>query len=421
MDYYLSSLVPYEMQEMGDVDNTVNSSFLRMNVGYEYSQFETRSNMVYSLVNADEHDRLLVDPAYRLERSKKLEEVLEVYVMTLNELEEEYVQNFGPLHKIPLSKVDYETMIDVELMIARLDRNFRKVQKFQARQFLDSANHERRELRMKQRAQERWDGVYTLYHGDLTEEEQRYRDYFETDLEQVPENDALMERAEFESIMARPDYRLDRFDFQEMYTNNPEEDRSSLVDRMIFRFRYRQGAVPFEDHCARESNMMVKAIERLQSEEHTRLLEGYLAAVSSGNSKEGRKAEREYLLFTMEEGIRQMRDYFHDEKFDVLDTLPAQEKARFAEVYENYARLESENKGYSTIPKRKWNEELGLVKNFVQELSDYSRLIVPQAQRLENEWSASLIAPFPKEDLARLGLVKEIKQLSGRNVESLKK
>lgn len=30
---------------------------------------ETPSNMVYSLVNPDEHDRLLIDPAYRLERT----------------------------------------------------------------------------------------------------------------------------------------------------------------------------------------------------------------------------------------------------------------------------------------------------------------------------------------------------------------
>jgi hypothetical protein len=41
----------------------------KMNTHYEYSQFETPSNMVYSFVNPDEHDRMIIDPAYRLERT----------------------------------------------------------------------------------------------------------------------------------------------------------------------------------------------------------------------------------------------------------------------------------------------------------------------------------------------------------------
>jgi len=39
--------------------------------------------MVYSLVNPDEHDRILVDPAYRLERTKALEEKYKVYTLSL--------------------------------------------------------------------------------------------------------------------------------------------------------------------------------------------------------------------------------------------------------------------------------------------------------------------------------------------------
>jgi hypothetical protein len=409
---------------MGDVDNTISNSFLRMNVGYEYSQYETRSNMVYSLVNSDEHDRLLVDPAYRLERTKKLEEVLEVYVMTLNELEEEYARNFGPLHKIPFSKVDYETMVDVELMIAKLDRNFRKVQKFEARMFLDQANHARREERMKLRARERWEGVYTFYHGDLTEEEQKYRDYFETDLEDQPENEALMDKLEFEEIMARPDYNLDRFDFQEMYTNNPEEDRSSLVERMVFRFRYRQAGVSFEEHIQRETKMQVKAIERLQKEENLKLQENYYLKMGDEtvSKKERLDAERKYLLFTMEEGIRQFKDYFEGEQFTLLDSLPVEEKTQFSELFENYARMDTENKGYSTIPKRKWNEELGLAKNLAQELRDYTRLILPEARRLENEWSSASLVTFPKKEFDEIGYLKGLEEIaSGQKVESLKK
>jgi len=44
---------------------------------------------------------------------------------------------------------------------------------------------------MLERSKKRWDGAYTLYTGTLTEEEQRYRDYFETDLEQNREDERL--------------------------------------------------------------------------------------------------------------------------------------------------------------------------------------------------------------------------------------
>lgn len=35
------------------------------------------------MINPDEHDRLLVDPAFRLERTKALEEKLKVYLYSL--------------------------------------------------------------------------------------------------------------------------------------------------------------------------------------------------------------------------------------------------------------------------------------------------------------------------------------------------
>lgn len=54
--------------------------------------------------------------------------------------------------------------------------------KFESRKFTDPENHDRREKRMLERANSRWDGAYTFYLGGLTEEEQKFRDYYETDL-----------------------------------------------------------------------------------------------------------------------------------------------------------------------------------------------------------------------------------------------
>lgn len=44
---------------------------------------------------------------------------------------------------------------------------------------------------MNERANKRWNSAFTVYSGTLTEEEQKYRDYFETDIEQEREDERL--------------------------------------------------------------------------------------------------------------------------------------------------------------------------------------------------------------------------------------
>jgi len=232
MDYYLSNFIPYAMEEMGEMDQVINLSVLRMQKDtYEYSQFETPSKTVYNLVNPDEHDRLLTDPAYRLERSKKLEEKLYVYLYSLKEIEKEYIENHGPVPRYPVNKVDYETLIDVEKTILKMDRLFRKVDKFNHRKYIDRENHSRREKRMKDREAERWQTNYTLFYGGRSEEEQKYIDYFETDLENEPEDEELEQRLDANEVFADGDYNIDKFDFQELYTRQPEDDASSFMDK----------------------------------------------------------------------------------------------------------------------------------------------------------------------------------------------
>lgn len=54
MDYYISSLIPYQMEEVPESDTTINMSLLRFQKDtYEYTQFETPTTMVYRMVNPD--------------------------------------------------------------------------------------------------------------------------------------------------------------------------------------------------------------------------------------------------------------------------------------------------------------------------------------------------------------------------------
>lgn len=74
--------------------------------------------------------------------------------------------------------------------------------KFDSRKYVDPENHERRERRMQEREKQRWDGAYTLYSGSLTEEEQKYRDYFETDLDNFKEDERVEEHLDREELLS---------------------------------------------------------------------------------------------------------------------------------------------------------------------------------------------------------------------------
>jgi len=153
---------------------------------YEHTLFENKSNNVYSLVNPEDSDRVIVDPAYRLEKLKLIEQKSQVYDFSLKILDESQRAQ-TPAVKRPISVNDYENLHEAEQSVERLERIFKRVTRFHSRQFLDVANHDRRE-KMKERSDKRVRDSYTVYIGQTTEEELKYRDYFETDLENEADN-----------------------------------------------------------------------------------------------------------------------------------------------------------------------------------------------------------------------------------------
>ncbi len=127
---------------------------------------------------------------------------------------------------------------------------------------MDQANHERREKRMEERSRERWENNYAVFYGDLTEEEQKYRDYFETDLEMNPENEQIQEKIDEMKLLVEPEYQLDRYDFQETYTITPEEDQSSLIQKKAFKFQYRLASDSLETFQRRNNRMIERHLAR---------------------------------------------------------------------------------------------------------------------------------------------------------------
>ena len=102
---------------------------------------------VYIHVNNDEADRIMIDPAYKMEKVKEAHEKVYAYYEAYR-LVDEQVSALQFKTKIPFSKDLYESWYDIEKSIMRFDRIFNKVEKFDARAMTDTVNHERREKRM---------------------------------------------------------------------------------------------------------------------------------------------------------------------------------------------------------------------------------------------------------------------------------
>ncbi len=69
---------------MGEHDTTNVLSLSKANTHYEHTNFEVPEDNAYSLVNPDEHDRILTDPAYRLQRQAEGDLRARVYMQAMD-------------------------------------------------------------------------------------------------------------------------------------------------------------------------------------------------------------------------------------------------------------------------------------------------------------------------------------------------
>lgn len=156
----------------------------------------------------------------------------------------------------------YETLIDAEIALKKFDRQYKNLQKFHARQFLDLDNHDRREQRMLERHNQRQIDSYTVFFGGLSEEELMYKDYFQTDIEESGENEAFELSVDEEVVRSLPEYRTDNFRFNASYSGVASDDTASIVDQIVFNFRNRRQIDSAEDYKRRQSRLVERQIER---------------------------------------------------------------------------------------------------------------------------------------------------------------
>ena len=206
---------------------------------------------VYIHVNNDEADRILIDPAYKMEKMKEAHEKVYALTEAYQRVEDQF-KRLTFQQKVPFGRDMYESWWKIEKSIRKFDRVFNKVEKFNARSMTDPVNHERREKRMLERKSERWARNYTYFFGSLTEEEMQYRDYYQTDVEQNDEDDFVDERLDEVDMVANGQFNPALYDFVDYTaTNDAHEDYSDLVEQKLFKYKYRMAGDGLDTYMER--------------------------------------------------------------------------------------------------------------------------------------------------------------------------
>ena len=116
---------------------------------------------------------------------------------------------------------------------------------------------------MLERKNERWTKNYTYFFGNLTEEEQQYRDYFETDIEQDPEDDFVDEQ--FDRLNIANTGQLDPalYDFVDYTAKiDAHENYDDVVEQKIFKYKYRLNADSYDTFRRRQGRVIARFMER---------------------------------------------------------------------------------------------------------------------------------------------------------------
>jgi len=331
-----STLSHFDIQEEDMNITTVSLYGDRPSVNFQ----SIPATNVYIHVNADEADRILVDPAYKLEKLKEANEKLHAMHHAFHEVDKQLADQ-RTLLPTPYGRDNYETWYQIELAISKFDRIFNRVEKFKARKFNDPENHERREKRMQERSQKRWTDSFTYFLGGLTEEEQQYRDYFQTDIEAEGEDEYLEELRDAERLAEEGQFDPKLYDFIDTgLLDEVHENYEDIIEDKIFKFKYRQNADPPHIFRERQMRMVGRFHERLadrdpsitqnlaelyDADEKYRSLPALLLEQEKFGdvAREGTAAYREYMV---KESIQQYRDYYEDDAeeqrfFEYLDNI----------------------------------------------------------------------------------------------------
>ena len=414
-DYFLEHYMPILEEEMGDDDDLVTRwTFHKFAEPYPALQPMANTHHAYILVNQDDHDRILTDPAYRLQKLYEGHVKLHELHQALIDIEERILwQNGGSYPKVNYTIADYEDLITSELAIRKLDRIFEKVQQFQKREILDPENHERREKRMRERAEERMENTYTHY-INTNEMEQQYKDYYETD--QDPEEEILEEQEDYEELVASGIFNFKNYNFVEEDSSNPVGAIMGTFERKVFKFKHRKWNEDPATHFIRENRMIRRYLERMQNRDPSLEIDPQeISEMAEKPAEDMYDVAKNYRQYMMDEAILQYKDYYESDEEDIkdFDYISPEEKLEFAQVFKDYSRPLNTRKTVISIPKREWDSTKSISENFSEQLSDIRNRILPSVKSQIYQEASKHQGPYLKGKDVKLSTgTHELKNIS---------
>lgn len=125
-------------------------------------------------------------------------------------------------------------------------------------------------------------------------------------------------------------------------------------------------------------------------------------ASHASTTQEGVDAlKSKYLDAIISESVNQYADYFETEGEDAPEALrngSTDTKIKLLEGFKDYSQKGISQRvylvlpqGFYSIPKARWNEEHGVLKNLLHQTSDFSNYVLPNANELNNNLQQSLL------------------------------
>ena len=372
-DYYTHHYMPILEEEMGDRDELVTRwTFHKFAEEYP-SSFPLQNTLQgFILVNSDEHDRILTDPAYRIQKLHEGHQTLSHLHQALLEVEQRVLWEKGGFTPFRYTREEYEDLITTELAIKKLDRIFEKIKRFQQRAVMEPEEHERREARMLERAAKR-NNSFTMT-INTTETEQRYKDYYESDYDS--EEELMFDQDEEHELIVSGIFNFKNYDFYEEGTNESSQAVESVFGKKMFRFKHRKWNDDPSSHFIRENRMINRFLER------TKKRDSQIDFDSGEADKYVYDRDNQWKIksYVLDEAVQQYKDYYESDVEDVkdFDHITPEEKEEFAGVFKDYAKPLGEAKKSYSIGLREYDAEKSMGQNLVEHYRDLKTRILPE-------------------------------------------
>ena len=230
-----------------------------------------------------------------------------------------------------------------------------------------------------------------------------YRDYFQTDIEDHPEDDVIDNFHDEVDISKSGEFRFDRYEFIEtnMEFENHEQ-LSDIVDKKIFKFKYRLNNDDFQTYLRRMNRVVNRQLDRAQTRDPK--IEMNLGEMLERNDREQAPGALIYKMvsgvplsehahdetqpirdYMLKESVQIYKDYYETDTeeqsfFEYLNELPNRDRLKFIDIYEDFTIPKRDGKGFVKIPKREYNPELSLFSNVALDLVDFKDRVIPLAK-----------------------------------------